>query len=309
MEALANAVAEDGGEQAPEPVGTPAGNQESSPEEGAQPETPVAPESTDASLFDGTPVNPDALIAEHPELEPLVKQLQGAFTQKTQGLAEERKQFEALGDMESVQQAVELASRLGDPQNWPQFHQELTEYMRQYGMLPGEAAPEAPAEESPAPQIQGLDMESLDPELQPLVELVKQQAEQIKSLTESVSSDREAAEVERQRQLFLGELQRQENAIRAAHPEWDDEKVEAAYELSSFYGGNLAQGAARLEQLLSRERELYLSQKGAAMQETSTHPAPRAAAPVEKADEPSTLREAEAGALEFLQARLAQLEG
>lgn len=292
-------------------MGSPAGEITTQNEQ-VQPDQSVAPTEQNTDLFSGTQINPDELPD---ELKPLARQLQAAFTQKTQTLAEERRQIEALGDPEVVQQAVDLYSRITDPTNWVQLHRELTEAMQQYGMTPAEAQATADevvtaAAQTPIPNLDEID----DPELAPLAKMLKaHQAEldRLKSSQQTIEQDRQQEEANRaaeyQRQAFLGELQRQENAIRAAHPDWSDEKIEAAYELSSFYGGNLAQGAARLEALLSQERELYLTQKASALNETGTHPAPRGAGlQSTRIEQPETIRDAEAGALEFLNARMSE---
>ena len=70
------------------------------------------------------------------------------------------------------------------------------------------------------------------------------------------------------------------------------------------------QGAARLEALLSTERELYLTQKATAVAETGTQVPPRGAGmQSQQSHDPETIRDAEDSAREFLLARMAQLDG
>jgi hypothetical protein len=268
-----------------------------------------APAEQNTDLFEGTQINPDELPD---ELKPLAKQLQAAFTQKTQMLAEERKQFEALGDPASIQQAVELYSRIADPNNWGQLHAELTAAMQQAGMsLPqaqvaaAEAMTNAAAVQEPSlPQ----GFEDLDPELHPLVKQLQETQARLDQFEARANQERMNQEAERQHILLLNELTRQEQVVRDSHPTWGDDKIEAVYEMSSFYGGNLTQAAARLEQLLAGERELYLSQKNGAMTESTRTPAPSSAATqTERVSEPQTLKEAEAEAADFFRARLADL--
>jgi glycine cleavage system regulatory protein len=284
-----------------------------------QPVEPVAPTQQNTETFDGGKFNPDELPA---ELQQGWKQLQAAFTQATQHVAEQRNQIEALGDIESVQQAVDLYTRITDPANWQQLHTELSQAMQEAGMSPA-AAQAAATEAVTAQQAQELpvNLDAIDdPELAPLAQLLKQQQAEIAELRTTQQSDIEArqqhaqqqqlaAQAEYERQAFLGELQRQENIVRAAHPGWNDEKVLAAYELSSFYGGNLTKGAERLQTILSGERELYLSEKASAMDATGRIAAPRAAGSQSThVDEgPRTVRDAEAEAMEFFQARVNQL--
>lgn len=306
MSALNNAVAADAAvEQAPTTQqGAPAGETATPTQEGQ-----AAPAEQNPDLFEGTQINPDELPD---ELKPLAKQLQAAFTQKTQMLAEERKQFEALGDPTAVQQAVELYHRIADPNNWGQLYSELTTAMQQAGMtLPqaqaaaAEAMTNAAAEQQ-APLPQGF--EDLDPELHPLVQQLQETQARLDAFEQRASQEAANREAERQHILLLNELTRQEQVVRESHPNWGDDKIEAVYEMSSFYGGNLTQAAARLDQLLSAERELYLSQKGAAMMESTRTPAPNSAATqTQRVSEPQTLKEAEAEATDFFRARLADL--
>lgn len=267
----------------------------------------AAPAEQNTNLFEGTQINPDELPD---ELKPLAKQLQAAFTQKTQRLAEQAKQYEALGDPQSLQQAVELYTRIADPNNWAQLHSELTAAMQQAGMsLPQAQAAATEAVNAAAEQVSmPREFEDLDPELHPLVKQLQETQARLDAFEQRAEMERMNQEAERQHILLLNELTRQEQVVRESHPTWGDDKIEAVYELSSFYGGNLTQAASRLEQLLAGERELYLSQKGAAMMESTRTPAPGSASvQTERVSEPETLKGAEAEAEDFFRARLADL--
>lgn len=307
--ALGNAAQEEFAPEQAAPT-TPEGDLAAAPEAEVQAEAEVAPEPTQTpDLFEGTQVNPDDLIREHPELEPLVRQLQGAFTQKTQSLAEERKQIEALGDPESLQQAVDLYQRIGDPTNWQQLHAELTQAMQGMGMTPFEAqqaATEAMTQAADESGAATTSYDDLDPEVASLRQALDQTRAELNQFKEGFQERLQAEEAERQYIQAVTELQKQEAAIREAHPQWGDEKIEAAYQLSSFFNGNLAQGAARLEQLLAAEREMYLAQKAGAMDESTRTPATTFSPEASKVKEPETLAEAEAAATEEFLARLAQ---
>jgi len=285
----------------------PAGETQSSQTAEVQP----APAEQNTPTFDEGKFNPDELPA---ELQPAWKQLQAAFTQRTQELAAQRKQFEELGSVDEIQQAVELANRIADPNNWTQLYSELTQAMRQSGIpLPqAEAlAREAVAEATQvAPPAELPNVDDLDPDLAPLVKMLQEQRAELDALKGEREQERLNQMAEAQHYAFVAELQKQEAAIREAHPNWDDERIEAVYEMSSFYGGNLAQAAARLDTLLQRERELYLSQKGAAMTDSTRTPAPNSTGVMtEKVTAPATLKDAEAEAAEFFAARLADLGG
>jgi hypothetical protein len=184
--------------------------------------------------------------------------------------------------------------------------------MQQYGMTPAQAsaaaseAMDAAQSQPELPNLDGID----DPELAPLAQMLKAQQAELDALKAAREQEQINAQAEYQRQAFLGELQRQENAVRAAHPEWDDDKVLAAYQMSSFFGGNLTQGAEALNTILQNERALYLQQKAAATTETGTKVPPKGAGTqTEQVNEVRTIKDAEAEALEFFNARMSHYDG
>lgn len=296
-------------EQAPATT-PPEGATDAAPEAEGQAQAEVAPEPEQPDTFDGGKFNPDELP---PELQAGWKQLQAAFTQKTQELAEQRAQLEALGDPEALQQAVDLYTRIGDPTNWQQLHAELTQAMQSMGMTPMEAQQAATdamnqaAAPTPGAATDQFS-EELDPDLAALRQELQQTRSELDQFKNGYAEQLQAQEAERQYIQAVTEMQKQEAAIREAHPTWGDDKIEAAYQFSSFYNGNLAQGAARLEQVLAQERELYLSQKAGAMDESTRVPKAPVTPDVQKVVEPTTLAEAEAAATEEFLARLAELD-
>lgn len=306
IEALGDAGRSEFGPEQAE-VTTPEGETDAAPEAEVQAEAEVAPEPEQTETFDGGKFNPDELP---PELQEGWRQLQAAFTQKTQELGEQRRQIEALGDPEAIQQAVDLYQRIGDPTNWQQLHAELTQAMQGMGMTPFEAqqaATEAMSQAS-APEGDTANYDDLDPEVASLRKALDETRSELSQFKDGFQERIQAEEAERQYIQAVTELQKQEAAIREAHPKWGDDKISAAYELSSFYNGNLAQGAARLEQLLSAEREMYLSQKSGALDDSTRTPATTFSAEATKVKEPETLAEAAAAAEEEFVARLAELE-
>lgn len=279
----------------------------------AQPEqtpAPEAPVDTPPNLFEGTPVNPDQLPA---ELQPLAKQLQAAYTQKTQDLAAERKQWTALGTPEEVSQAVELYSRISNPTNWPQLHSDLSELMTQYGMTPAEAAVEAAhaIEEAQAVEVPELDSFGDDPELAPLLKTLKQQQAEIAAIKADRQGEQTARQeqekAERLQQALEGELTRQQNAIMNANPQYGEGDLDAIYELSSFYGGNLMSAQQRYESLRAEWVGRFVASKQSVASAQGVHPAPAAAPVATQRTEPQTVKEAAAEIEEFM--RAAQASG
>lgn len=294
--------AADAGEQAtPAPVnqGTPAGEPTATPAE-TQAAEQVAPEQQNVEAFDNGKFNPDELPE---ELQQGWKQLQAAFTLKTQELARERQQIAELGDFESLQQARDLFTRISDPASWPQLHAELSEAMQTYGMSPAEmqAATEAAAAQT-TPDELGLSPDD-DPELAPLLKELRTTQAELKQLKSTFELDRQTAAAEYERQALLGEMQRQINVIQTAHPTWDDDKMKSVVALSSFYNGNLMDAANHLDRLLADERALYLKEKAGVAEQTGRFVPPTTAGTQSHVvREPETVMEAEAGAIEMLRA-------
>lgn len=272
------------------------------PQAPAQPVAPVAPvEQPAVDTFDGGQFNPDELPA---ELQPGWKQLQAAFTQKTQALAEQQRQLEALGDLESLQQAAELYNRIADPSYWPQLHAELAEAMEQYGLTPAEAAqvaaearePELPADLA---QLEG------DPELAPLLQHTREIQARLDAF-EQMQAEREAMEeAERTHEMLVGELMRQANAIRQARPDYSDDDMDAIMQLSSFHNGNLIAAQHAYEEAVQRRIAQYFAGKQAASSEPAVQPPAGAGVESSQEDLPETLEDAEKWAIEHLRQRQA----
>ena len=313
VQALEAAVAEDSAaEQAPDPFSpsAPSGDTESpAPVQPQQPATPeVAPPAAEAAedTFDGGMFNPDTLA---PELQAGWKQLQAAYTRKTQELAMQRQQIEALGDVESLQQAADLYNRLADPSSWPQLHAELSDAMQQYGMTPAEAdqaATEALQEGAAhAPDLSGIEG---DPELAPLAQHIQSLQTRLDQFEQQAAQEREMMEAEQVHAAMVGELTRQETAIRQARPDYNDQDIDAIYQLSSFYNGNLIEAQHRYEDIVAERMQRYFDHKQAAAQDQSVQP-PSGADVLSSEDKmPETIEEATEWAVEHLRNLQAQGE-
>jgi hypothetical protein len=236
------------------------------------PNTPAPAGDTTPNLFEGTAVNPDTLP---PELQPLAKQLQAAFTQKTQALAQQRTQIESLGSFDELTQAAELFRNLQDPGYLQEFHSELSKALESQGLTPGQARAEAARQiegstAPTAPVSDALARLKDDPELAPLVDHFSQLESNSRSLEARLNSFEQAqqqrAEAEQlaQAQMALaGEIQRQEMAIRQANPHYTDSDMDAVYELSAFHDGSLLEAQQRYEQIVQNRVERYLASKQA----------------------------------------------
>lgn len=216
---------------------------------------PAAPaEDTFAQSFD-----PNALT---PELQAAYKQMQADYTRKTQEIAEQRRQFEQLGDHESLQAAAELYQRIQDPRYWPQLTQELSQAMQQYGIQPPGQAAQAPVAQQ-APQTQGVDLSALaqDPELAPLAQHIASLQDEVAQTRQLVQQQQEQAQQEQMHMALVGEMQRQHALIQSQHPEYRDGDLDAIYELAMAHDGNLLNAQQRYEEIKSGVLSSYLDGK------------------------------------------------
>lgn len=305
VQALQDAVAaESAAEQAPDPFQTPSGDTEKPapvqpPVEEAP--APVAEAPAEDTFVDGS-FNPDALP---PELQAGWKQLQAAYTRKTQELADQRRQIEALGDVESLQQAADLYNRISDPSSWPQLHAELTAAMQEYGLSPAEAAQAATeAIQEAQPSLP----EDVDPELAPFVNTIQTLQQRLDAFEQQAAQEREFAEAQQLHEAMVGELTRQETAIRQARPDYQDSDIDAIYQLSSFFNGNLIEAQHRYEDIVGERMERYLNSKASAASDHSVQPPAGADVMSHSDNAPETLEEATEWAIEHLRNLQAQGE-
>lgn len=281
-------------------------------EETDEPETEETDEVEDT--FDDGKFNPDELPE---ELRPGWKQLQAAFTRKTQMLSEQLKEVEAyrsLGvDAETAGYAVDLYSRINDPSNWPALYQELGQVMEQHGMdIPGRTA-EAPAPRTPADGISDDQLDALveqDPDLAPLVATIKAQraelakVDAVQARLDSIEAERVAAQQEAARQEFLAaEAQRimeAEQALREAFPHYGKDDLDMIYDVAVAHEGDLAQAQERLESYVQSRISAALKSKGRPKKAAATPPAAPAKSP--ESDSEKTLAEVAAEAEEHMRA-------
>jgi len=221
----------------------------------------------DTPLFEG--VNPDQLIAQHPELAPFVKQLQGEWTRKTQGLAEQRKQFEGL-DPQIARQATELYTALQDPAYLTQFHAELSTHLQAQGLTPAQANAEAAQRigdevEGAQGEAPALDLSALkaDPELAPIAAALEAQQSRLDSF-EAQNKEREEAEAMANWQMAVaGELQRQEMTILQVNPHYTEADMDSVHQLAAHFDGNLLAAQQRYEAIGQSLVDRFLQQKQA----------------------------------------------
>lgn len=216
------------------------------------------PESAVVDTFDDGKFNPDLLA---PELQAGWKQLQAAFTQKTQSIAAERAQ---------TAQAVELFNALQDPVYLQQFHAELSQHLQAQGLTSAQADGEAARRIEAEVSGQGgqtaestVDLATLkaDPELAPLAAALEAQQQRLDSFEQQAKAREEAEAMAQWQMAVAGELQRQEMSILQANPHYTDADMDAVHELAAYFDGNLHQAQQRYEQIGQALVDRYLNQK------------------------------------------------
>lgn len=270
-------------------------------------EQPVAvPPSEAPAPVDSTeqPFNPDTLP---PELIPAWKQLQAAFTPRLQEAADVKKQLDALGGLDTIQEAVDLYQRISDPQNWGQLHSELSEAMQDMGLTPAQAnqlAGEELQRQAQAPSLDGLNLD--DPDLAPLAQALKaQQAQQaqLQSRLDALTAEQEQRALFEEAQMQQQQRQAQFNqsltAIQQANPHYKQADLERIVKLSAFHNGDLMHAQSDFELMRADILDGYFAGKQAASS-PSIQPQPGAGANSTEERAPQTLRDAEAEAIEYI---------
>lgn len=317
--ALSGALAaDDGGAPAPAPAPQPAPQQApaSAPQGSvpgatepavpvSAPAEPAGGEDTDFigradldALLQGVedPVAREAITRAH-------KSFQGAFTRKTQELAEQRKQYESLGDPNDLREALQLRQTLQDPSNWLALHAELTTQLQALGLTPAQASAEATRQlEDNQPSRPDLpDLSALDdPELAPIKAYVEGLRHEMESFRDEYRSEREAEAAQRHQMALVGEMQRQENVIRTSRTDYEDRDIGMVYELSSFHGGNLLNAHQSLEDYVQYRLQKYVGQKESLSANEAVRPIAGGSVITESAPKIETLDQAFDAAMEHL---------
>lgn len=200
-------------------------------------ETPqVDPGATDVTSDTPTPLAWDQIdLSVLPEDARKVVQegylRQSDYTRKTQELAEQRKQFEALGDFETAQAAVEFARSLEDPANLIELKSDIEKYLAE---MQGTNLTE-PATETRTP--------GLDPATQSRIDAME---------ARFAAMEHQAQEAELVEQL-QEKFQLQEDAIRKDYPYYEQKHIDKIYENSETTNWDLFEAREKFE----RDRDFW----------------------------------------------------
>lgn len=206
-----------------------------------------------------TRLDPSSIPA---ELRPYYDSMQADYTRKTQAIAPFRQLSEQSGlDVAGLSQAAELYSALQDPQALVEFHSELTTALEAQGLTRAEAQGVATQHiidtQGGQPVEQG---EYVDPE----EARIRAMEQRLAGFEQANAAAAEAQRMERLQMNLVAEMNRQEMIVKEAHPQWDQEDIDAVYEISAFYGGDLVQAANRFDDIISSRISKILNGKGAA---------------------------------------------
>lgn len=265
-EELFEAIQADKGENTAPPPAAPA--EESNPPEPATEVTPEGESQEQPSPPDAedsfTKLDPNSLPE---ELRPYYQSMQQDYTRKTQSLAEQRKQLEGIDDLEAARVGYELLQSLGTSEGVVQFHGLLSQQLQQMGLSPAEADVVATQQVQQAQQAPPAPSFEDDPEAALKYE-IEQARSEVAQLREQMQADQVAAQQEAEYYQLAGEIARQDALLREANPHYDDDDMNAVYEMAAFYGGNLVQAQQRYESAVSNRIARLLNSKQQAASET-----------------------------------------
>jgi len=219
-----------------------------------------------------TKLDPSTIPA---ELRPYYDSMQADYTRKTQEIAPFRKLASETGlDVDGLRNSAELYSALQDPAQIVEFHKELTDALVAQGLTPAQAAQAATEHVTNTVAGGEDDLSALDPE--------ERRVQELTARLDRFEQAQQAEQAQRQQEAranqMLAEMNRQEMVIKEQHPDWSQEEIDATYELSAFYGGNLIEAAARYDELMSSRIAKILNGKGAAASNPALAPPPVAGA-------------------------------
>lgn len=304
-EALAAAVRQDGGTDAPGLAGA-----------GAAPPTaeahvpPVNQPDAAPQVDEGTPADDtvDSLIRsadidlsgvtpdQKAWLEAREKEMQAVMTKRTQEAADLAKQFEDL-DPTAAREAIAFYDGVRtDPNYAAEVYDFLTTNLMAAGYSPAQAAAAAmaaTASEEPAETLAPAFEDDPD-------EAVKFRLEQLDKRQKEIDGRFDALDAREKEAVLVNEILRQDNAIRDAKG-YTDEQMDYIYSLAESTGGNLFKAEEVFAGLRDGAVRDYLASK-----ETVDDPAPPAHAPAVVPTHFANLDAAHAAALEKLRTELAQ---
>lgn len=172
---------------------------------------------------------------------------QSDYTRKTQELAEQRKQIEQFGDIETVRASVEFAQNLQDPDFLRQLNADIQAHLDSLGgQAPLPQSAPSPAQ-STVPQTTGLD---------PAIQRQIEELTQFKANFEHTQHEAELVD------QMTDKLQQAEDSIRATYPSYTQADIDKIYELSPAHGFDLFAAQENYEAMRQHFTEGLIGNKG-----------------------------------------------
>jgi hypothetical protein len=164
------------------------------------------------------------------------------YTRKTQELADQRKQFEQFGDVETVQQAMEFVQNLQDPDFLRQLNADIEAHLN--GGQPTAQAAATPTDPATS--------SGLDPAVRREIEELKQwRAEQEHARQEALLVDE-----------MQNKLQTAEDSIRQTYPTYNQNDIDQIYKLSPAHNYDLFAAQEQYESMRQYFTESLIGNKG-----------------------------------------------
>lgn len=218
-----------------------------------------------------------------PFVESAYKQFQGDYTRKTQDLAEQRKALEGL-DPNAAREAIQFVDAIqNDPQYALAVHQTLTEQLTAAGYSPAQAQAEASRQlsefDNGGDDWEGEDYGVVPPDVQ-------------RKLDELEAWKSQQEQTQRQQQWEM-ELTRQSMAIQQANPSYEQDDMDAIFQLSWSTNGDLFKAQQAYDAITQRGAQRYFAEKAGVPSGQ-----PHSSGPAETPQVPKTMEEGHAMALE-----------
>lgn len=165
------------------------------------------------------------------------------YTRKTQELADQRKQFEQFGDVETVTQAMEFVQNLQDPDFLRQLNADITAHLG--GTNPPDGQPQASTPES-------MTSPGLDPAIQSRLDRFDEYL---------AMEEHKTQQAELQNQLQT-KLQTAEDAIKADNPTYTQDDIDKIYSLVPAHNYDLFAAREQYEEMRNYFTTALVGNKG-----------------------------------------------
>lgn len=199
-----------------------------------------------------------------PELMPWYKSMQADYTRSKQELAgwrDERDYFQEFGGVDAAREAVQFVQALStDPQYALEVHRGLTAALQSAGLSPVQAERESARRINEAID-QGQDGLDDDIGFSDSNPAYDRKIQQLESQLNAVNQWREEQEEYAFQRSLMADMDRQHAEVLRNNPDYEDEDMEAVYQLAYSTGGDLVAADNLYRGFQSNILGRYVSQK------------------------------------------------